>query len=126
MLSRFGFPAYVPASRFPNSLFDNLLLGEDQIVTNLPYMVKSNHNLLSGEDQIVTNLPYTVKSNHRVKNHFHSFSLLRIYIKTLTKYSHVSTKYLLYKIRLSQRVIVHNMLTLIVYQGFDQYGSKSV
>jgi hypothetical protein len=36
----------------------------------------------------------------------------------------VSTKYLLYKIRLSQRVIVHNMLTLIVYQGFDQYGSK--
>jgi hypothetical protein len=38
---------------FPNSLFGNLLLGEDQIVTNLPYMVKSNHNLLSGEDFII-------------------------------------------------------------------------
>ena len=41
---------------FPNSLFDNLLLGDDQIVTNLPYMVKSKHNLLSGEDQTVHNL----------------------------------------------------------------------
>ena len=51
---------------FPNSLFDNLLSGEDQTITNLPYTVKSNHNLLSGEDQTVTNLPYTVKSNHNL------------------------------------------------------------
>ena len=51
---------------FPNSLFGNLLSGEDQTITNLPYTVKSNHNLLLGENQIVTNLPYTVKSNHNL------------------------------------------------------------
>jgi hypothetical protein len=77
-------------------------------------------NLLSGEDQTVTNLPYTVKSNHLQKSFF------GIYTKTLTKHSIVSTKDLLYKIMLSQRVVVHNLLTLIVYQRFDQYGSRSI
>ena len=50
---------------FPNPLFDNLLLGEDQTVTNLPYTVKSNHNL-----------DLSVKSNHRVKNPFHSLGFI--------------------------------------------------
>ena len=38
---------------FSNPLFGNLLSGEDQTVTNLPYTVKNNHNLLLGEDQTV-------------------------------------------------------------------------
>jgi hypothetical protein len=38
----------------------------------------------------------------------------------------VSTNNLLYTIMLSQRVVVHNLLTLIVYQTFHQYGSRSI
>jgi hypothetical protein len=64
-----------------------------------------------GEDQTITNLPYTVKSNH---------NLLSGEDQT------VSTNNLLYRIMLSQIVVVHNLLTLIVYQRFNQYGSRSI
>jgi hypothetical protein len=64
-----------------------------------------------GENQTVTNLLYTGKSNH---------NLLSGENQT------VSTNNLLYTIMLYQRVVVHNLLTLIVYQKFDQYGSRSV
>ena len=57
------------------------------------------------EDQSVINLPYKVNSNH---------NLLSGEDQT------VSTNNLLYIIMLSQRVVVHNLLTLIVYQKFDQ------
>ena len=59
-------------------------------------------NFLSGEDQTVHNLFLTDEDQT------------------------VSTNNLLYTIMLSQRVVVHNLLTLIVYQRFDQYGSRSI
>ena len=66
---------------FPNPLFGNLLLSEDQTIHNL---------LLTNEDQTV------------------------------------STNNFLYTIILSQRVVVYNLLTLIVYQRFDKNGSRSI
>ena len=116
LLSRFGFPAYVSASRtlledsqiYYLTIFFWVKIKPLQIILtwwrettiffqvkikpfiNLPYTVKSNHNILSDEDQTV------------------------------------STNNLLYTIMLSQRVVVHNLLTLKVYQRFDQYGSRSI
>ena len=80
----------------------NLLTGEDQTV----------HNLLTGEDQTV----HKSFLRWRVTTH----NLLTGEDQT------VSTNNMLYTIMLSQRVVVHNFLTLIVYQRFDQYGSRSI
>jgi hypothetical protein len=99
-------PCIRPRLKNTSGEFPNLLFG----------------NLLSGENQTVTNLPYTVKSNHLVKNPFHYLGFIQNPNKTLNSFN----KRLLYKLWLSQRVVVHNMLTLIVYQRFDQYGSRSI
>ena len=96
LLSRFGFPAYVPTSR---TLLEDSLIHYLAIVFRVkikPLQIfltrwrVTTHNLLTGEDQTV------------------------------------STNNLLYTIMLSQRVVVHNLFTLIVYQRFDQYGSRSI
>ena len=87
-------------------------MGENQTVTNLAYTVKSNHNLLTGEDQTVRNL---LTGEDQTVHHLLS-----------SENQTVSTNNLLYTIIFSQRVVVHNLLTLIVYQRFDQYGSRSI